>query len=87
MPQILRELFTKRKVISEPAEEFLVEPFNNYNWQTHTFTELPLVDRDVDLHRSNKFGPRATINFKIWPGKFSPPSRWRRVSSGCILAP
>ena len=64
--QILRELFTKRKVVSELAEEFQVEPFNIYNWQTHAFTELPRLfqpaDKEIKRLRNELEKTRATLD-------------------------
>jgi transposase-like protein len=90
--QILRELFAKRKVVSELAEEFQVEPFNIYNWQTHAFTELPRLfqpaDREIKRLRNELEKTRATLDrrelalMELSTDHIELKKKWQETSSG-----
>ena len=90
--QILRELFSKRKIVSELAEEFQVEPFNIYNWQTHAFTELPRLfqpaDKEIKRLRNELEKTRATLDrrelalMELSTDHIELKKKWQEMSSG-----
>ena len=90
--QIMRELFSKRKTVSELAEEFKVEPINIYNWQKQAFEDLALLfqspDKAVKRLEKELEKTRATLDrrelalMELSTDHIELKKKWQETSSG-----